>query len=78
MPGQRFPPLVRQLADGDGDLWTYARDGRFNQHLSRRAILIEIGGPENTVLEELRSARLVAQAVALVLKGDGTSRGQAE
>ncbi len=77
-PGQRFPPLVRQLADGDGDPWTYARDGRFNQHLSRRAILIEIGGPENTVLEELRSARLVARAVARVLQGDGTFRGQAE
>lgn len=67
-PGQRFPPLVRQLADDDGDPWTFARNGRFNQHLSERAILIEIGGPENTIVEELRSARLVARAVAEVLK----------
>lgn len=79
-PGQRFPPLVRQLQDGDGDPWTFARDGRFNQHLSPRAILIEIGGPENTVPEALRAARLVARAVAAVLKGEaaGTRAGQAE
>lgn len=67
-PGQRFPPMVRQLADDDGEPWTFGRNGRFNQHLSERAILIEIGGPENTVAEELRAARLVARAVAEVLK----------
>lgn len=66
-PGQRFPPVVRQLADDDGDPWTYGRDGRFNQHLSERAILIEIGGPGNTMVEELRAARMVARAVAEVV-----------
>lgn len=67
-PGQRFPPMVRQLADDDGEPWTFGRNGRFNQHLSERAILIEIGGPENTIIEELRAARLVARAVAEVVK----------
>lgn len=66
-PGQRFPSLVRQLADDDGDPWTYSPAGRFNQHLSEQAILIEIGGPGNTMVEELRTARMVARAVAEVL-----------
>lgn len=66
--GQRYPALVRQLADSDGDPWTFGRDGRFNQHLSEQAILVEIGGPENTLIEELRTARMVARAVASELR----------
>lgn len=62
--GRRYPPLVRQLSDGDGEPYTFGRNGRFNQHLSPQAILIEIGGPENTLEEELRTARMVAKAVA--------------
>lgn len=66
-PGQRFPSVVRQLSDSDGDPWTFGRDGRFNQHLAEKAILIEVGGPGNTMVEELRAARLVARAVAEAL-----------
>lgn len=69
-PGQRYPTLVRQLSDGGDDPWTFGRDGRFNQHLSEQAILIEIGGPGNTMTEELRTARMVARAVAAVLGRD--------
>lgn len=65
--GRRYPPLVRQLGDGDGDPLTYGRNGRFNQHLSPTAALIEIGGPNNTLEEELRTARMVARAVAEVV-----------
>lgn len=64
---RRYPPLVRRMG-GPGDPWTYGRDGRFNQHLSERAILVEIGGPGNTMAEELRAARLVARAVAQVIR----------
>lgn len=68
---RRYPALVRQLADGDGDPWTFGRNGRFNQHLSRTATLIEIGGPQNTMAEELRAARLVAAAAARVIRSGG-------
>ncbi len=67
----RYPPLVRQLQDGDGDPWTFGRNGRFNQHLSPRAILVEFGGPENSLGEALRSARLVARALAQAVAAGG-------
>ncbi len=66
--GRRYPPLVRQLNDGDGDPLTFSRNGRFNQHLSPAAMLIEIGGPYNTLEEGLRTARMLARAVAEVLR----------
>lgn len=63
-----YPPLVRQLSGGDGDPWTFGRNGRLNQHLSPRAILVEFGGPENTLGEAIRSARLVGRALAEVIR----------
>ncbi len=69
-----YPPLVRQLDDGDGDPWTFGRNGRFNQHLSPRAILVEFGGPGNTLREALRSARVVARALALALAVEAGGR----
>lgn len=68
--GEAYPPLVRQLkGDDDDNPWTYTRNGRFNQHLSPQALLVEIGGPGNTMAEELRAARMVAKALADVLRG---------
>lgn len=64
--GQRYPRLVRQMKNGDADPWTYVIKGRFNQHLSPHAILIEVGGPGNTMAEALRAARMIAYAVARV------------
>ncbi|MBI2874145.1 MAG: stage II sporulation protein P [Firmicutes bacterium] len=38
--------------------------GRFNQNLSKRALLIEVGGNENTMEEALRTVPYLAQAIA--------------
>ncbi len=70
-PVRRYPQFVRQMAGYGADPWTYVRNGRFNQHLSDRAILVEIGGPGNTMAEELRAARLVARAVAEAIREAG-------
>lgn len=43
------------------------KNGRFNQQLHDRAIIIEIGGTSNTLEEATRSAKLVAKAVAQAL-----------
>lgn len=46
----------------------FERDARYNQDLLPGAILIEIGGPENTMEEALRSARAVAHVLAEALR----------
>lgn len=40
---------------------------RYNQHLSPNAILIEVGGAENSLDEELRTAGFLARAIAAML-----------
>ncbi|MDO4582311.1 MAG: stage II sporulation protein P [Bacillota bacterium] len=40
------------------------QSGRYNQHISTRALLVEIGSTENDVAQAQASARLLAQAVA--------------
>lgn len=40
---------------------------RFNQHLHPRALLVEIGGDQNTLAEAQRAARLLAGALAALL-----------
>lgn len=52
------------------------KDDRYNQNLSPNAILIEMGGPENSLDEELRTARMMAQAIADMLKGHGAQTAQ--
>ena len=44
------------------------RDYRFNQHLSPGALLLEMGGAENTLDEALKSARMMARVIAIALK----------
>jgi stage II sporulation protein P len=43
------------------------KGGRFNQHMHEHAIIVEIGGTTNTLEEATRAAKLVAQAIAMVL-----------
>ncbi len=45
----------------------FPKPGRFNQHYSPYALLLEFGGVENTLEEALRSARAVAYAIAAVV-----------
>jgi len=54
-----YPDLLRKME---------AQRGRYNQHLHPRAILVEIGSDKNSTDEALRSARLVADVLAQVLK----------
>lgn len=39
------------------------KDGRYNQHLSNRAILIEVGHHENTLEEAINSCKYLAMAI---------------
>jgi stage II sporulation protein P len=52
-----------------------AFDTRYNQDLFPQSVLIEIGGPENTLEEEYRAADLLANVIAEVAKEEaqGTS-----
>lgn len=59
--------LVRYVSSGGGG-WTYVRSSRFNQHLSPRAILVEVGGPENTLAEALEASRLLGRALARLVQ----------
>jgi len=47
----------------------YVRVERFNQHVSDSCMLAEIGNQENTLEEAELSAKLLAEAVSAVLKG---------
>lgn len=62
-----YPGLSRGIA---------VKADRYNQHLSPNAVLIEIGGPENSLDEELRTAKLMARAVAGLLKGQSGQTAQ--
>ncbi|WP_406677949.1 stage II sporulation protein P [Moorella sp. ACPs] len=44
------------------------QEGRYNQHLLPRALLLEIGSDNNTLEEAERSARLVARVLATVVE----------
>lgn len=56
-----FPGLLRRVS---------VQTGRYNQHLSNRAILVEMGTTENTIEEVEYSARLLAEVLAQVLSGE--------
>ncbi|MDI3481159.1 MAG: stage sporulation protein [Tepidanaerobacteraceae bacterium] len=45
------------------------REQRFNQHLSNKAILVEIGSHGNTMEESIASAKVFAKALSEVIKG---------
>jgi len=45
------------------------QDGRYNQHVSTHAILLEMGGTENTLEETLRSAEMFAAVINNLVQG---------
>ena len=47
------------------------KTGRYNQHVSENAVLVEVGHNENTLAEALAAAEPLAHAIAAILKGDG-------
>ncbi len=47
------------------------KTGRYNQHMSKSAVLIEVGHNENTLEEALNATEPLARAIARVLIGDG-------
>ncbi|MDI3318090.1 MAG: stage II sporulation protein P [Bacillota bacterium] len=65
------PDIVRQLDDGDPDPLTFAAKARYNQHLLPHSALVEVGGQENTLPEEFRTAGFLARAIAQVLRQQG-------
>ncbi|SHM05299.1 stage II sporulation protein P [Caldanaerovirga acetigignens] len=54
-----YPGITREI-----DL----RQERFNQHVSKKALLVEIGSHGNTMEESMESARVLAKALSEVLK----------
>lgn len=56
---EKYPGISRGLN---------VRKERFNQHLSKKAILVEIGSQGNTMDESIKSAKLFARALAETLK----------
>lgn len=46
----------------------YVRSGRFNQHISDKSILIEIGSTLTTLEESRRAAKYVAEALSQIIK----------
>ncbi|MDI3270513.1 MAG: stage II sporulation protein P [Bacillota bacterium] len=61
---QREPGLVRPF---DQQMIMVAK-GRYNQHLSPNALLLEVGGVENTMEEALKTARILAAFLADALQ----------
>lgn len=51
------------------------QDGRYNQHLHQRALLLEIGSTKNTLEEAKRAVELVAHVMAEVLRDMGIKPG---
>ncbi len=47
------------------------KDGRYNQHLHTRALLVEIGTTQNSVEEAVAAAEMLACALAQILIGGG-------
>lgn len=46
------------------------KTGRYNQHMSKNAVLIEVGHNENTLQEALNATIPLADAITCILKGD--------
>lgn len=62
---QRITDAINQQADGAARE-VKIKTGRFNQHVSAGALLIEIGNNRNTIEEALASCPVIARALAQV------------
>lgn len=58
---EMYPGLLRRVS---------VQTGRYNQHISPRAILVEMGTTENTIDEVEYAARLLADVLVQVLAGE--------
>lgn len=58
---EMYPGLLRRVS---------VQTGRYNQHISPRAILVEMGTTENTIDEVEYAARLLADVLAQVLSAE--------
>ncbi|HHV78004.1 MAG TPA: stage II sporulation protein P [Firmicutes bacterium] len=52
-------------------LGIYPKPGRFNQHYSPNALLLEVGGVENTLDEEMETAAAIADVAAMLVQQVG-------
>lgn len=68
--GRHHPNLSRGVQVRD--------DARFNQHLPRSAVLLEIGSVENTLEEAVRSAQMLGEVIADALAQGVIPQGDAE
>ncbi|MGB9867799.1 MAG: stage II sporulation protein P [Bacillota bacterium] len=64
---QQFLDLLEQRYPGIS-LGVYPKPGRFNQHYSPGCLLLEVGGVDNTLEEELATARAIAEVSYLLVK----------
>lgn len=67
---ERFLDLMDQRFPGIS-LGIYPKPGRFNQHYSPSALLLEVGGVENTLAEELETAAAIAEVAATLVQQTG-------
>jgi stage II sporulation protein P len=65
---QRLADELNQIHPGLA-LPVNVKTGRYNQHLSTGAVLIEMGTDENTLDQAVRSARYLARALAAIMSG---------
>lgn len=64
---EKYPGIVKGVR---------LKDGRYNQHVSPRAILVEVGSDKNTLEEGLVAARCLASVLAeLIREDEGISGG---
>ena len=52
------------------------QNGRYNQHVTEKCILVEMGSTENTLEEAKRAAKLLANGLAVVLSEEIKSNGE--
>lgn len=62
---RQYPGLSRGIWGKDAN----AGNGEYNQSLSPNNILVEIGGPENTLAESERTADVLAEVIADIIRG---------
>jgi stage II sporulation protein P len=63
---EKYPGIVKGVR---------LKDGRYNQHVSPRAILVEVGSDKNTLQEGLVAARCLASVLAELIRDEGLSGG---
>ena len=58
------------MATTYNNLYLDLRTERFNQHETPGSLLVEVGASGNTLAEALRSARILANALVTLIRGE--------